>query len=296
MRARLPLLVEQLAAARRRRGDDDQRGHAAPARRRAAGGRAAAGQHQPRHARPRAVRGDDPARRARPRARRHRRRPRGRVRPGEDQHRRAARRQRRRARRPRRRSGAASGVEVRFIEFMPLDASGGWADGPSSARTRSSSASAPSIPLEQLPARGAAPADRWRYLDGVGTVGVIPSVTKPFCGDCDRVRLTADGQFRTCLFATDEFDLRLAMRAGRDRRRAGRPHRARGRHEVGRPQDQPDRLRPPEALDEPDRRLIGRSERHGPCALRLVGSSRESSVRRALACMSPVRSPGPATR
>ena len=74
-------------------------------------------------------------------------------------------------------------------------------------------------PLELVPARGAAPADRWRYLDddfapGGGTVGVIPTVTKPFCGDCDRVRLTADGQFRTCLFATDEFDLRDALRAG----------------------------------------------------------------------------------
>jgi cyclic pyranopterin phosphate synthase len=45
---------------------------------------------------------------------------------------------------------------------------------------------------------------------------VIPTVTKPFCGDCDRVRLTAEGQFRTCLFATDEFDLRAAMRAGED--------------------------------------------------------------------------------
>ena len=72
------------------------------------------------------------------------------------------------------------------------------------------------FPLEQMPARGAAPADRWRYLDGAGTVGVIPSVTKPFCGDCDRVRLTAEGQFRTCLFATDEFDLRAIMRSGGD--------------------------------------------------------------------------------
>ena len=106
---------------------------------------------------------------------------------------------------------------------------------PSSARTRSSPRIAAVYPLEQLPARGAAPADRWRYLDGRGTVGVIPSVTKPFCGDCDRVRLTADGQFRTCLFATDEFDLRTAMRGRRERRRAGRPHRAGRRHEVGRP-------------------------------------------------------------
>jgi cyclic pyranopterin phosphate synthase len=69
-------------------------------------------------------------------------------------------------------------------------------------------------PLEQVPARGAAPADRWRYLDGAGVVGVIPTVTKPFCGDCDRVRLTADGQFRTCLFANDEFDLRELLRNG----------------------------------------------------------------------------------
>jgi cyclic pyranopterin phosphate synthase len=71
-------------------------------------------------------------------------------------------------------------------------------------------------PLESVPARGAAPADRWRYLDGRGTVGVIPTVTKPFCGDCDRVRLTADGQFRTCLFATTEFDLRDLLRNGAD--------------------------------------------------------------------------------
>ena len=55
--------------------------------------------------------------------------------------------------------------------------------------------------------------DRWRYLDGTGTVGVIPTVTKPFCGDCDRVRLTAEGQFRTCLFATSEYDLRAMLRS-----------------------------------------------------------------------------------
>jgi cyclic pyranopterin phosphate synthase len=65
-----------------------------------------------------------------------------------------------------------------------------------------------------VPARGAAPADRWRYVDGRGTVGVIPSVSHPFCGDCDRVRLTSDGQFRTCLFATDESDIRALLRNG----------------------------------------------------------------------------------
>ncbi|MEM1334247.1 MAG: GTP 3',8-cyclase MoaA, partial [Actinomycetota bacterium] len=84
------------------------------------------------------------------------------------------------------------------------------------------------FPVEVLPARGAAPADRFRYLDRDasrpgGRIGVIPTVTKPFCGDCDRVRLTADGQFRTCLFATDHFDLLTALRAGEtDRQLAAR--------------------------------------------------------------------------
>src|SRR5918994_1947953 len=110
--------------------------------------------------------------------------------------------------------GRERGVEVRFIEFMPLDASGGWADGSVVGQDEIIGRIAAVYPVEQLPARGAAPADRWRYLDGIGTVGVIPSVTKPFCGDCDRVRLTADGQFRTCLFATDEFDLSQLLRNG----------------------------------------------------------------------------------
>ena len=112
--------------------------------------------------------------------------------------------------------GRQRGVEVRFIEFMPLDASGGWNGASVVGQDEIVERIHAVYPLEQVPARGAAPADRWRYLDGQGTVGVIPSVTKPFCGDCDRVRLTADGQFRTCLFATDEFDLCTAMRAGED--------------------------------------------------------------------------------
>jgi len=110
--------------------------------------------------------------------------------------------------------GRRQGIEVRFIEWMPLDASGGWDVRRVVGQDEIVARIAAVYPLEQVPARGAAPADRWRYLDGAGTVGVIPSVTKPFCGDCDRVRLTADGQFRTCLFATDESDLRAALRAG----------------------------------------------------------------------------------
>ena len=112
------------------------------------------------------------------------------------------------------RYGREHGVEVRFIEFMPLDAGGHWLDGKVVGQDEIVAILAAEFPLEPVPARGAAPADRWRYLDGGGTVGIIPTVTKPFCGDCDRVRITADGQFRTCLFATDEFDLMAIMRGG----------------------------------------------------------------------------------
>jgi cyclic pyranopterin phosphate synthase len=105
-------------------------------------------------------------------------------------------------------------VEVRFIEFMPLDADGHWMNDKVVGQDEIVAAIDAVYPLEQLPARGAAPADRFRYIDGGGTIGVIPTVTKPFCGDCDRVRLTAEGQFRTCLFATKEFDLLTAMRSG----------------------------------------------------------------------------------
>ena len=114
------------------------------------------------------------------------------------------------------RFGREIGAEVRFIEFMPLDASGRWMNDKVVGQDEIVAKLAAAFPLEPLVGRGAAPADRWRYLDGAGTVGVIPSVTKPFCGDCDRVRLTAEGQFRTCLFANDEFDLRAMLRAGAD--------------------------------------------------------------------------------
>ena len=74
------------------------------------------------------------------------------------------------------------------------------------------------FPLEHLPVAGAhhsehvEPAERFRYADGIGDVGVIASVTEPFCEQCDRIRITAEGKFRTCLFALDEFDLRAILR------------------------------------------------------------------------------------
>lgn len=110
--------------------------------------------------------------------------------------------------------GRDRGVEMRFIEFMPLDAQGSWENNQVVGQDEIVATIRAAFPIEPILARGAAPANTWRYLDGRGTVGVIPSVTKPFCGDCDRVRLTADGQFRTCLFSTTEFDLRELLRGG----------------------------------------------------------------------------------
>ena len=110
--------------------------------------------------------------------------------------------------------GREQRVAVRFIEFMPLDASGEWARDKVVSQDEILDAISAVYPLVPAPARGAAPADRWLYADGLGDVGVIPSVTKPFCGDCDRVRLTAEGQLRTCLFETREFDLRAIVRSG----------------------------------------------------------------------------------
>jgi cyclic pyranopterin phosphate synthase len=110
--------------------------------------------------------------------------------------------------------GRDRGVGVRFIEFMPLDANGEWTmDQVVPAREILERIDAV-FPLEELaaPPGHAEPAARHRYADGRGDVGVIASVTEPFCGDCDRVRITAEGRFRTCLFALDETDVRAILR------------------------------------------------------------------------------------
>lgn len=147
--------------------------------------------------------------------------------------------------------GRTNGVEMRFIEFMPLDATGHWMTDKVVGQDEIVAAISAVHPLEQLPARGAAPADRWRYLDGVGAVGVIPTVTKPFCGDCDRVRLTAEGQFRTCLFATDEFDLLTAMRNGEsDDQIAARIERAVGTKWAGHQINQVNFVRPNRSMSQ----------------------------------------------
>ncbi|MCD4525839.1 GTP 3',8-cyclase MoaA [Nocardioides sp. cx-173] len=107
------------------------------------------------------------------------------------------------------------GYELRFIEQMPLDAQHGWQrDGMVTAdEIFARLATGFALTPAQEP-RGSAPAELFLVDGGPGTVGVIASVSRPFCGDCDRVRLTADGQVRNCLFAREESDLRLALRSG----------------------------------------------------------------------------------
>jgi cyclic pyranopterin phosphate synthase len=111
--------------------------------------------------------------------------------------------------------GREHGVGVRFIEFMPLDAQGEWtADKVVPAHEIVDRINAV-FPLEASDApKHVEPAQRYRYVDGNGDIGVIASVTEPFCESCDRVRITAEGQFRTCLFALEEFDLRAIVRSG----------------------------------------------------------------------------------
>jgi len=107
--------------------------------------------------------------------------------------------------------GRSLGVEVRFIEWMPLDAQESWTGDAVVSQDEILSIIRAELPVEAVQ-RGSEPAERFRYLDGGGTVGVIPSVTRPFCGDCDRVRLTSEGGFRNCLFALDDVDLRAIVR------------------------------------------------------------------------------------
>ncbi|KKK06336.1 GTP 3',8-cyclase MoaA [Micromonospora sp. HK10] len=109
------------------------------------------------------------------------------------------------------------GYELRFIEQMPLDAQHGWDRGTMVTAEEILAALNAAFTLTPDPTeRGAAPAETWLVDGGPARVGVIGSVTRPFCGDCDRTRLTADGQVRACLFATEESDLRGALRAGAD--------------------------------------------------------------------------------
>ena len=104
------------------------------------------------------------------------------------------------------------GWRLRFIEQMPLDAGGIWNRASMVTAERILDDLSQVFDLTPVPVRGSAPAEEFFVDGGPETVGIIASVTRPFCGNCDRMRLTADGQLRNCLFARDELDLRAVLR------------------------------------------------------------------------------------
>ncbi|MBP90597.1 MAG: GTP 3',8-cyclase MoaA [Planctomycetaceae bacterium] len=108
------------------------------------------------------------------------------------------------------------GLELRFIEFMPLDAEGNWSDDQvlsgEDIRQTLQEAFGPLVPtVRPDPSQ---PAMDYRFADGVGTIGFINPVTQPFCSDCNRLRITAEGNIRNCLFSIAEWDARKIMRCG----------------------------------------------------------------------------------
>jgi cyclic pyranopterin phosphate synthase len=111
------------------------------------------------------------------------------------------------------RFGRDKGVVVRFIEFMPLDADQNWTNDSVVTAAEIVERIGAVYPLDAMPA-SSAPAMRYRYADGGGEIGIVASVTQAFCGTCDRVRLTAEGKFRNCLFGLEEYDVRALLRGG----------------------------------------------------------------------------------
>ena len=109
--------------------------------------------------------------------------------------------------------GRDRSVIVRFIEFMPLDADENWSASAVLSQEEIFSTINSVYPLEAVE-RSNAPASRFRFVDGQGEIGIVASVSQKFCGTCDRIRITADGQFRNCLFSNEELNLKEALRSG----------------------------------------------------------------------------------
>ena len=110
--------------------------------------------------------------------------------------------------------GREKGYHVRFIEFMPLDGEHGWNRVMVFPAREILDRINRVFPLLPANGRGHEPATRYHFADGRGEVGIIASVTEPFCGSCNRIRLTADGQIRTCLFSLKESNLKRLLRSG----------------------------------------------------------------------------------
>ena len=104
--------------------------------------------------------------------------------------------------------------EVRFIEFMPLDADRAWTRDKVLPNAEIVAMIDAVYPLEAVGRERHGTARRYRFADGNGEIGFISPVSEPFCGDCNRIRLTAEGELRTCLFSMTETDLREPLRSG----------------------------------------------------------------------------------
>ncbi len=149
----------------------------------------------------------------------------------------------------------STSYEVRFIEFMPLDADRAWTRSQVLTGEEIRAAIDAVYPLVAEPREPSATARIYRFADSDGRIGFINPVSEPFCADCNRVRLTADGRLRTCLFSLNETDLRGPLRDGAERRGARPDHPRRRLAQGAQAPRRRARVHPARALDVRDRRL-----------------------------------------
>ena len=144
---------------------------------------------------------------------------------------------------------------VRFIEFMPLDADESWRGDDVLTGGEIRALIEERWPLEEIPAKPSSTARRFRFADGAGEIGFVNPVSEPFCSSCDRIRLTADGQLRTCLFSRREWDLKTPLREGASDDELERLLRFAVRHKELKHKINDPGLRARVAVDVADRRL-----------------------------------------
>ncbi len=173
----------------------------------------------------------------------------------------------------------AEGVQLRFIEQMPLDAQHGWQRDEMITAAEIRERIGRELDLIEDPddalVRGSAPAELFRVVGTDYSVGIIAAVSKPFCGACDRVRLTADGQIRNCLFARTESDLRTPLRAGACDAEIARAVGPRRRRQAGRSRHRRPELPAARSADVGHRRLAAG---HSPLIGKLVGRPRPTKI------------------
>jgi cyclic pyranopterin phosphate synthase len=147
------------------------------------------------------------------------------------------------------RLGREHDYQVRYIEYMPLDAQGAWSMQAVVPGAEILARIHAVFPLAPVSNNGSEPATVYRFADGHGSIGVIASVTEPFCDHCNRIRITADGQLRTCLFSLHEHDLKGLLRSGAtDEEIADFIMAAVWRKEAGHKINQPDFVKPARSM------------------------------------------------